>query len=88
MKNATKIIIVRHGQSLGNLNKQFLGHTDLDLSDLGYKQAICTANHLKNEKIDIVIPWVDGSDEKWLKEKNYWYNKENPFWKDFFSDRQ
>ena len=54
MENATKIIIVRHGQSLGNLNKQFLGHTDLDLSDLGYKQAVCTANHLKNEKIDVI----------------------------------
>lgn len=25
---------------------------------------------MKNEKIDFVVLWVDGSDEKWLKEKN------------------
>lgn len=52
MNNVTKIIIVRHGQSLGNATKTILGHTDLDLSDLGYKQAEVTAKHLKNEKID------------------------------------
>ena len=54
MKNLTKIIIIRHGQSLGNQNKRFLGHTDLDLSELGYKQAITAANYLKNEKIDAI----------------------------------
>lgn len=31
-----------------------------------------------NEKIDIVIPWVDGSDPDWLKKKNFWYDKLNP----------
>ena len=54
MKYLTKLIIVRHGQSLGNLTATFLGHTDLDLSDLGYKQAAATAEHLKNEKIDTI----------------------------------
>ena len=49
-----KIIIVRHGQSLGNLNRIILGHTDLDLSDLGYNQAKATAEHLKSEKIDAI----------------------------------
>ncbi len=48
----TKIILVRHGQSVGNLTRTFLGHTDLDLSELGYKQAESTANQLKNVKID------------------------------------
>lgn len=24
---------------------------------------------MKNEKIDLVVPWVDGNDEEWLKEK-------------------
>lgn len=52
MNNSVKIIIIRHGQSLGNLNRIFLGHTDLDLSDLGYRQANATAEHLKDEKID------------------------------------
>lgn len=54
MKNTTKIIFIRHGESLGNANKTFLGHTDLDLSELGYKQAEATANYLKDEKIDVI----------------------------------
>ena len=54
MKNKTKIIIVRHGESLGNAERRLLGHTDLDLSDLGYKQAEATAEYLKNEKIDAI----------------------------------
>lgn len=49
-----KIIFIRHGQSLGNLNDMFLGHTDLDLSPLGYSQAKCTANYLKDIHIDKV----------------------------------
>lgn len=33
---------------------------------------------MKNkEKIDIVIPWVDGSDPQWLKEKNNYIDGEN-----------
>ena len=54
MQNTTKIIIIRHGQSIGNKERIILGHTDLDLSELGYKQADCTAEHLKNEKIDVI----------------------------------
>ena len=52
MINKIKIILVRHGQSIGNQTRVFLGHTDLDLSELGYKQANATAEYLKNEKID------------------------------------
>ena len=52
MELSTKIILIRHGQSLGNLTKTFLGHTDWDLSEMGYLQAKTTAEHLKNEKID------------------------------------
>ena len=48
----TKIIIIRHGQSIGNMTRLFLGHTDLDLSELGYRQAIATAEQLRDEKID------------------------------------
>lgn len=54
MNKKIKIILVRHGQSIGNQSRIFLGHTDLDLSNLGYKQAECTAEHLKNEKIDYI----------------------------------
>ena len=52
MENRVKIIIIRHGQSLGNMNRIFLGHTDLDLSDLGYRQALATAEYLKDENLD------------------------------------
>ncbi|MBQ8303246.1 MAG: histidine phosphatase family protein [Clostridia bacterium] len=54
MNNKTKIIIVRHGQSLGNATRTILGHTDLDLSEHGYKQANSTAIFLKNEQIDLI----------------------------------
>lgn len=47
-----RIILERHGQSEGNLRDEFLGHTDLPLTELGLKQVRCTAEFLKNEKID------------------------------------
>ena len=49
-----KIYLVKHGQSLGNLHRVYLGHTDYDLSDLGREQAEITAEHLKNLQIDAV----------------------------------
>lgn len=50
----TKLILVRHGESLGNAVRRLLGHTDLDLSELGYRQAEATADALKDEKIDVI----------------------------------
>lgn len=50
----TKLILIRHGQSIGNLNRVYLGHTDWDLSELGYQQADLVCDFLKNEKIDAV----------------------------------
>ena len=50
----TKIYMVRHGQSLGNAQRIYLGHTDWDLSELGKEQAQYTANALKDEKIDAI----------------------------------
>ena len=32
--NSTKIYIIRHGESVGNLHRICLGHTDLDLTEL------------------------------------------------------
>ena len=51
---STRFIIVRHGQSLGNAKHIFLGHTDWDLSELGYRQAECTAAALSDRQIDAV----------------------------------
>lgn len=50
----TKIILIRHGESLGNLKKVFLGHTDWDLSEKGYKQAELAAKYIDNYDIDVI----------------------------------
>lgn len=47
----TRIILERHGQSIGNRDGIYLGHTDLGLTEKGKEQAECTARHLKNENI-------------------------------------
>ena len=39
----TNIYVIRHGQSQGNLNDWFVGHSDIDLTGLGYEQAELTA---------------------------------------------
>ena len=49
-----RVILVRHGQSEGNLHHQFLGHTDLELTELGHKQAELTAAQLDDTDIDII----------------------------------
>lgn len=50
----TRLIFVRHGYSVSNDKKFFAGHTDVDLTERGHKQAELTAEYLKNEKIDII----------------------------------
>ena len=47
-KNVTTIYIVRHGESVGNLHRICLGHTNLDLTELGLEQAKKTAEALEN----------------------------------------
>lgn len=49
-----KLYFIRHGESLGNKTSTFLGHTNIDLSDLGYSQAKCAAKYLMNLHIDKV----------------------------------
>lgn len=48
----TTIYLVRHGQSEGNLRDQFIGHTDIALTDLGRQQAMLTAQYLKDIPVD------------------------------------
>lgn len=42
----TTIYLIRHGQSMGNLERRLLGHTDLPLTELGRKQAERAASYL------------------------------------------
>ena len=51
---STEILLERHGESLGNKARVFLGHTDLDLSEEGYRQADVCANHFCGERIDAI----------------------------------
>lgn len=48
------IYLVRHGESIGNCQRRFLGHTDLDLTELGYRQAECVAKFFKDIKVDAI----------------------------------
>ena len=51
----TRIIMIRHGQSLANANDLFAGHSDFDLSDFGKTQAQMAAKYLiEREKIDAI----------------------------------
>ena len=49
-----KIYLIRHGQSVGNLNRQMLGHTDLPLTEFGQIQAELTAKALASVEIAAV----------------------------------
>lgn len=51
----TKIIIVRHAQGEGNLKAEFHGQYPSDLTDLGVIQAECTAEFLKDYRIDVAF---------------------------------
>lgn len=50
----TTLYLVRHGQSRGNLEYRALGHTDWDLTELGYRQAAATFEHMKDWHIDAI----------------------------------
>jgi broad specificity phosphatase PhoE len=51
---STHIIIIRHGQSQGNAEGRFGGHTDTPLSPRGRRQAETTAKALALEKFDAI----------------------------------
>lgn len=51
----TRLIIVRHGQSIANHHHIFAGHSDFDLSEIGFRQARLAAEYLKKrEQIDAI----------------------------------
>ena len=54
MSLTTHVIIIRHGQSQGNAEGRFGGHTDTPLSPRGRKQAQATARALASEKFDAI----------------------------------
>lgn len=50
----TRLYLVRHGQSAGNAEGRFGGHSPTPLSELGIKQSKLTAKILAKEKIDAI----------------------------------
>ena len=50
----TTLIVVRHGESVSNLNATFTGQTDSPLTELGHEQARRTAEYLKDRHIDVI----------------------------------
>jgi broad specificity phosphatase PhoE len=54
MSFTTHVVIIRHGQSQGNAEGRFGGHTDTPLSPRGRRQAEATARALASEKFDTI----------------------------------
>jgi probable phosphoglycerate mutase len=52
--NATNVFLVRHGQSKGNAERRFGGHTATPLSARGRNQAVATAHTLKSESLTAI----------------------------------
>jgi probable phosphoglycerate mutase len=54
MPRATNVLLIRHGQSQGNAEHRFGGHTATPLSTRGRKQAEATARTLKSESLTAI----------------------------------
>ena len=51
----TRLILIRHGQSIANAEHIFAGHADFDLTDFGHEQARRAARYLhERESIDTI----------------------------------
>ena len=50
----THIYLIRHGESLANAARLFIGHTDMDLTERGHRQAEKTAQYLKSVPVDAI----------------------------------
>ncbi len=54
LMSSTHVVIIRHGQSQGNAEGRFGGHTDTPLSPRGRRQAQATAKALASEKFSAI----------------------------------
>jgi probable phosphoglycerate mutase len=54
MTNVTNVLLIRHGQSEGNAERRFGGHTATPLSPRGRRQAQATARALKDEELTAI----------------------------------
>jgi probable phosphoglycerate mutase len=54
MPQTTHVLLIRHGQSRGNAERRFGGHTATPLSPRGHKQAEATARALKADSLTTI----------------------------------
>ena len=50
-----RLLLVRHGVTLNNLQGRYTGQTDVPLSPLGERQAIMLAKRLAEEPLDVIV---------------------------------
>jgi 2,3-bisphosphoglycerate-dependent phosphoglycerate mutase len=81
-----KLILVRHGQSIWNVENLFTGWTDVDLSELGHREAAGAGQQLLRENIAIDVAftsvlkrairtlWImlDEMDRMWVPVERSW----------------
>src|SRR3569833_1244432 len=81
-----KLILVRHGQSIWNVENLFTGWHDVDLSEQGRREAADAAKQLLAEKIQVDLAftsvlkrairtlWIimDGMDRMWVPVERSW----------------
>jgi len=53
-----KLILVRHGQSIWNVENIFTGWTDVDLSELGHREAAAAGWQLQRDNISIDVAFT------------------------------
>lgn len=51
---STRVLLIRHGQSVGNAERRFGGHTPTPLSALGHMQAEATVRALRQEAVTAI----------------------------------
>ncbi|WP_448104473.1 2,3-bisphosphoglycerate-dependent phosphoglycerate mutase [Pedobacter panaciterrae] len=54
-KKQVVLILLRHGQSLWNVENRFTGWKDIDITEFGKQEAVHAAALLKNERIQIAF---------------------------------
>ena len=54
MNTVTRVLLIRHGQSQGNAERRFGGHSATALSERGRQQAAATARALQSESITAI----------------------------------
>ncbi|QJR11516.1 Putative phosphoserine phosphatase 2 [Usitatibacter rugosus] len=52
---STRFVILRHGETQWNVESRIQGHTDSELTMLGWKQAAALGRRMEGEKFDVLI---------------------------------